>query len=147
MASFRSHARKNDVFDFNKGNDGSEQLPFTSDGRIDQNSPLKEGCSNSPDSSKSFDETQLELFHHRHGLLVLHLVATLMFVPSLAAWLQVWIYGLLIWISIPIHNLVFLDRFKVIYDFKRFGEWHKSIAKLKLTLIDHLVSESHSLYL
>lgn len=86
--AFSSHARKNDVFDFNKGSDGSEQLPFTSDGRIDQNSPLKESCSNSPDSSKSFDETQLELFHHRHGLLVLHLVATLMFVPSLAAWLQ-----------------------------------------------------------
>ncbi|XP_024031314.1 uncharacterized protein LOC21400655 isoform X2 [Morus notabilis] len=83
-ASFRSHARNNDVFDYKKGDsDGSEQLPFTFDG-----SPLKESCSNSSDSSKSYSETQLELFHHRHGLLVLHLVATLMFVPSLAAWLQ-----------------------------------------------------------
>ncbi|EXC31385.1 GPI inositol-deacylase [Morus notabilis] len=79
-----SHARNNDVFDYKKGDsDGSEQLPFTFDG-----SPLKESCSNSSDSSKSYSETQLELFHHRHGLLVLHLVATLMFVPSLAAWLQ-----------------------------------------------------------
>ena len=92
-ASFRSHAQSKEVFDYKKGG-GAEQLGFTFEGTFDQNSPSKEGFSNSPDSSKSYGETQLELFHHRHGLLILHLIAALMFLPSLAAWLQVClIYG------------------------------------------------------
>ncbi|XP_010528191.1 PREDICTED: GPI inositol-deacylase [Tarenaya hassleriana] len=37
---------------------------------------------------KSFRETQAEIFNHRHGLLMLHLLSMLMFVPSLAAWFQ-----------------------------------------------------------
>ncbi|KAF3444504.1 hypothetical protein FNV43_RR14196 [Rhamnella rubrinervis] len=87
--SFRSHARQKDIFGYKKdSNDESEQLTFTFDGRFDQNLPSKESCSNSPNSAKSFTETQLEIFHHCHGLLLLHLLATLMFVPSLAAWLQ-----------------------------------------------------------
>lgn len=40
-------------------------------------------------SEKSFVETQADIFNHRHGLLILHLLAALMFVPSLAAWFQV----------------------------------------------------------
>ena len=36
-------------------------------------------------SEKSFVETQADIFSHRHGLLILHLLAALMFVPSLAA--------------------------------------------------------------
>ncbi|XP_010425480.1 PREDICTED: uncharacterized protein LOC104710555 isoform X2 [Camelina sativa] len=39
-------------------------------------------------SEKSFIETQADIFNHRHGLLILHLLAALMFVPSLAAWFQ-----------------------------------------------------------
>ncbi|VVB04200.1 unnamed protein product [Arabis nemorensis] len=39
-------------------------------------------------SEKSFVETQADIFNHRHGLLILHLLASLMFVPSLAAWFQ-----------------------------------------------------------
>uniref|UniRef100_A0A1J3D6Y4 GPI inositol-deacylase n=1 Tax=Noccaea caerulescens TaxID=107243 RepID=A0A1J3D6Y4_NOCCA len=39
-------------------------------------------------SEKSFVETQADIFNHRHGLLILHLLAALMFVPSLAAWFQ-----------------------------------------------------------
>ncbi|KAG9141981.1 hypothetical protein Leryth_009335 [Lithospermum erythrorhizon] len=42
----------------------------------------------SPKSGSSYIETQLEIFHHRHGLFVLHLLAALSFVPSLLAWLQ-----------------------------------------------------------
>ncbi|KAM4124714.1 hypothetical protein ACB094_01G252200 [Castanea mollissima] len=88
-ASFRSHARRKELFDYkNKGNDGSRQFTSKSDGRSNQRLPLEENSSNSPDSSKSFGDTQLEIFHHRHGLLILHLVAALMFVPSLAACLQ-----------------------------------------------------------
>lgn len=48
-----------------------------------------ENNSHSPNSTRSFAETQLEIFHHRHGLLILHLLAALMFVPSLVAWIQV----------------------------------------------------------
>lgn len=40
-------------------------------------------------SEKSFVETQADIFNHMHGLLILHLLAALMFVPSLAAWFQV----------------------------------------------------------
>ncbi|KNA13999.1 hypothetical protein SOVF_111530 isoform B [Spinacia oleracea] len=36
----------------------------------------------------SYDDIQLEIFHHRHGMLILHLLAMLMFAPSLVAWLQ-----------------------------------------------------------
>ncbi|CAN8266237.1 unnamed protein product [Cochlearia groenlandica] len=39
-------------------------------------------------SEKSFVETQADIFNHRHGLLILHLLTALMFVPSLAAWFQ-----------------------------------------------------------
>lgn len=39
-------------------------------------------------SEKSFVETQADIFNHVHGLLILHLLAALMFVPSLAAWFQ-----------------------------------------------------------
>ncbi|XP_048327916.2 uncharacterized protein LOC107415154 isoform X1 [Ziziphus jujuba] len=85
-ASFRSHARQKEVSDYkNDGNGGSEQPTFLFDCTFDQK---KESCSNSPNASKSYAETQLEIFHHRHGLLILHLLAALMFVPSLAAWLQ-----------------------------------------------------------
>nr|XP_023914391.1 GPI inositol-deacylase isoform X1 [Quercus suber]XP_023914392.1 GPI inositol-deacylase isoform X1 [Quercus suber] len=88
-ASFRSHARRKELCDYkNKGNDGSRQFTSKSDGRSNQRLPLEENSSNSLDSSKSFGDTQLEVFHHRHGLLILHLVAALMFVPSLAACLQ-----------------------------------------------------------
>ncbi|KAB2614050.1 GPI inositol-deacylase-like [Pyrus ussuriensis x Pyrus communis] len=75
-ASFRSHARRHELFDCKKeDNDRS-------------NIHSEDCCSNSPNSSKSFGETQLELFHHRHGLFILHLAAALMFVPSLVAWFQ-----------------------------------------------------------
>lgn len=88
-ASFRSHAQRKELFDSkNKGNDGSQQFTSKFDGRSDQRLPLDERSSNSLDSSKCFSDTQLEMFHHRHGMLILHLVAALMFVPSLVSWLQ-----------------------------------------------------------
>ncbi|EPS66840.1 hypothetical protein M569_07935 [Genlisea aurea] len=42
----------------------------------------------SPQSSRSFAETQLEIFHVQHGLLVLHSFGVLMFLPSLVARFQ-----------------------------------------------------------
>ncbi|KAJ8750106.1 hypothetical protein K2173_014021 [Erythroxylum novogranatense] len=78
-ASFRGHARKRDLIDFkDERNHRSQQFAF----------PTEENRSSSPDNSKSFGDTQLELFNHRHGLFILHLLAALMFVPSLVAWLQ-----------------------------------------------------------
>ncbi|PKA55842.1 hypothetical protein AXF42_Ash018749 [Apostasia shenzhenica] len=44
--------------------------------------------SSSPNSAKSFGQSQLETFNCKHGMLILHLLATLMFIPSLSAWLQ-----------------------------------------------------------
>ncbi|KAL4589214.1 hypothetical protein LXL04_002119 [Taraxacum kok-saghyz] len=41
-----------------------------------------------PDSTRSYGETQLEIYHHRHGLLILHLLSLLMFLPSLVAWFE-----------------------------------------------------------
>lgn len=88
-ASFRSHARRHELFDYKKdGNDGPDKLTFKCDGISNQNFPSEDRCSNSPDFSKSFGETQLEIFHHRHGLFILHLAAALMFGPSLVTWLQ-----------------------------------------------------------
>lgn len=43
----------------------------------------------SPTAAKSFTDSQLEVFDCRHGIMILHLLATLMFVPSLIAWIQV----------------------------------------------------------
>jgi GPI inositol-deacylase len=43
----------------------------------------------SPKAAKSFTDSQLELFDCRHGIMILHLLSTLMFVPSLVAWVQV----------------------------------------------------------
>ncbi|XP_004304699.1 PREDICTED: uncharacterized protein LOC101294782 [Fragaria vesca subsp. vesca] len=88
-ASFRSHARRHESFDYKKdGNDGSDKLIFKRDGLSNQNFPSEDTCSNSPDSSKSFGETQLEIFHHRHGLFILHLIAALMFGPSFVTCLE-----------------------------------------------------------
>ena len=89
-ASFRSNARMKELLDFKDvGNERSQQFASKHDSGLNQNFQLEENSSSSPDSSRSFGDTQLEIFHHRHGLLILHLLATLMFVPSFVAWLQV----------------------------------------------------------
>ncbi|WCJ21260.1 GPI inositol-deacylase [Euphorbia peplus] len=86
-ASFRSHARRNELFDYKDEGNESQEFVFKHKGELNPNSPLEEKSSDSP-NSKSFGDTQLEIFHHRHGLFMLHLLAALMFVPSLVAWLQ-----------------------------------------------------------
>ncbi|XP_078150572.1 phosphatidylinositol deacylase isoform X2 [Carex rostrata] len=50
--------------------------------------PTDESTSHSPTSAKSFSDSQLETFNYQHGVFILHLFATLLFVPSLVAWLQ-----------------------------------------------------------
>ncbi|RDX68213.1 hypothetical protein CR513_52813, partial [Mucuna pruriens] len=87
-ASCRSQ-EENENFDCNsEGYMGSERLKFKFDGSFNRTFPSEDNFSNSPDSSKSFADTQLDLFHHRHGLLILHLLATMMFAPSVVAWFQ-----------------------------------------------------------
>ncbi|KAJ4827333.1 hypothetical protein Tsubulata_003286 [Turnera subulata] len=84
-----SHARKKEVFDFkDERNERSLQFALKHDGGIAQTIASEENSSSSPHSSRSFGDTQLEIFHHLHGLLILHLLATLMFIPSLIAWFQ-----------------------------------------------------------
>lgn len=87
-ASFRSHARRKELYDYNTNDNDRSKLRYTRQKRFNPNLPLDDSSSSSLDSSKTFGDTQLEIFHHRHGLLILHLLASLMFVPSLMAWFQ-----------------------------------------------------------
>ncbi|KAL6551436.1 hypothetical protein OROGR_007590 [Orobanche gracilis] len=72
----------------NEVNSGSILCNSKYGGDISKLFPENETCNGSPESGRNYVDTQLELFHHRHGLLVLHFLAALMFVPSLVAWLQ-----------------------------------------------------------
>ncbi|KAG8384921.1 hypothetical protein BUALT_Bualt04G0168400 [Buddleja alternifolia] len=88
MTSSRSHVRNKEFYNSRNGGD-TVLKQYNS--KYDGNSKLfsgNESCTSSPESTKSYVDTQLEIFHHRHGLLVLHLLAALMFVPSLVAWFQ-----------------------------------------------------------
>ncbi|GKV41303.1 hypothetical protein SLEP1_g48851 [Rubroshorea leprosula] len=76
IASFRTHARRMELSDHKaQGNYRSQQFASK------PGSPSKE-------NSSSYGQTQEDIFHYRHGLLVLHLLGALMFVPSLISWLQ-----------------------------------------------------------
>ncbi|XP_023535378.1 GPI inositol-deacylase A-like isoform X4 [Cucurbita pepo subsp. pepo] len=79
-----SHVRSKKL----QGGNGSQQFTFPSLDKLNLKESIEDTLSTSPSSSKSFAETQLEIFHHCHGLLILHLVAAVMFAPSLVAWLQ-----------------------------------------------------------
>ncbi|KAL5699949.1 hypothetical protein ACHQM5_025464 [Ranunculus cassubicifolius] len=68
-ASFRSLARKRNCSSVSKS--GSDSL-----------------FPNSPNSTRSYVDTQIETFNHMHSILILHLLAALMFLPSLVAWFQ-----------------------------------------------------------
>ncbi|KAL6518762.1 hypothetical protein OROHE_017515 [Orobanche hederae] len=89
MASFRSHVGTKDFCESrNEGNSGSTLCHSKYGGDISKLFPENETCNGSPESGRNYVDTQLEFFHHQHGLLVLHLLAALMFVPSLVAWLH-----------------------------------------------------------
>ncbi|KAF3634529.1 glucose-6-phosphate 1-dehydrogenase family protein [Capsicum annuum] len=84
-----SHTQSKELIESGKGSrSGLEQLIPQYDGEINNQFPQKESNSKSLDSVKSYGDTQLEIFNHQHGLFVLHLLATLMFVPSLISWIQ-----------------------------------------------------------
>ncbi|KAJ6847690.1 uncharacterized protein M6B38_276300 [Iris pallida] len=87
-ASFRSHAQRNESFD--SRTKGNSSFPYKSRDTVafEPLLPLDESNSGSPNSTKGFGESQLEIFNYQHGVLMLHLLATLMFLPSLVAWLQ-----------------------------------------------------------
>ena len=88
MASCRGHVKRENSTLEGEGYNGSEQLTYF-DGSFNRTFPSEDDSSVKSDSSKSFGDTQLDVFHHRHGLLILHLFAAMMFAPSLLAWLQV----------------------------------------------------------
>ncbi|XP_057772880.1 uncharacterized protein LOC130992319 isoform X3 [Salvia miltiorrhiza] len=106
MASFRSHVQTKEFYE--SGSEG--------EGSYDNNSklfPTNETRSGSPKYRRSYGDAQLEIFHHRHGLLVLHLLAALMFVPSLVAWLQrigighrlPWLWDSILSMGVVLHGL------------------------------------------
>lgn len=91
MASPRSHVQTKDFSESGSKGEGSVMLYNSNyDGNDSKVFPTDGTRSGSPTYTRSYGEAQLEIFHHRHGLLILHLLAALMFVPSLVAWLQVW---------------------------------------------------------
>ncbi|KAF6153828.1 hypothetical protein GIB67_001061 [Kingdonia uniflora] len=88
-ASFRSQTHNKELFGSKtKGGAGSRQTNIDSGNKFGQFLPLEENSSISPNSGKSYGDTQLEIFNYRHAMLMLHLLATLMFLPSLLACLQ-----------------------------------------------------------
>nr|CAB3456671.1 unnamed protein product [Digitaria exilis] len=82
-ASFRSITQKKDLYKSKMGDNPVLVSKNKSDG-FEQLLPMDD----SPTAPKSFTDSQLELFDCRHGIMILHLLATLMFAPSLVAWLQ-----------------------------------------------------------
>ncbi|XP_073124851.1 uncharacterized protein [Henckelia pumila] len=89
MASLRSHVQNDELYESgNEGNSGSMRHDSRYEGDVSKLFPGTVNCSSSPESTRSYSDRQLETFNHRHGLLILHLLAALMFIPSLVAWLQ-----------------------------------------------------------
>ncbi|VAI31158.1 unnamed protein product [Triticum turgidum subsp. durum] len=82
-ASFRNIAQKKDLYKSKMDNNPILQSKNKPDG-LEQLLPMDD----SPTAAKSFTDSQLEVFDCRHGIMILHLLATLMFVPSLIAWIQ-----------------------------------------------------------
>ncbi|KAF7072002.1 hypothetical protein CFC21_077202 [Triticum aestivum] len=82
-ASFRNIAQKKDLYKSKMDNNPILQSKSKPDG-LEQLLPMDD----SPTAAKSFTDSQLEVFDCRHGIMILHLLATLMFVPSLIAWIQ-----------------------------------------------------------
>uniref|UniRef100_A0A0D9XBS7 GPI inositol-deacylase n=1 Tax=Leersia perrieri TaxID=77586 RepID=A0A0D9XBS7_9ORYZ len=81
-ASFRSITQKKDLY--KSLGDNIILLSENKQDGLEQLLPMDD----SPTSVKSFTDSQLEVFDCRHGIMILHLLATLMFAPSLVAWLQ-----------------------------------------------------------
>lgn len=112
-ASFRSHVQRKESYQLKTEGDTTGQSRPKSADMFDQHLSLNENHSNSLDSTRSFGDTQLEIFNYRHGMLLLHLLAALMFVPSLVAWLQrirmgqsfPWFVDSALCISVIVHSL------------------------------------------
>lgn len=77
-ASFNSDSLRNGL-----NNIGSDKYDDASEKNFDSD----DSASSSP-SSSNFADTQMEIFNHQHGVLILHVLATLMFVPSAVSWFQ-----------------------------------------------------------
>lgn len=83
-ASFRSNASRREFNDPKSLSSSFLSQPESNDA-LHSLLPIDD----SPNSVKGFGESQLEIFNYKHGILILHLLATLMFIPSLGAWIQV----------------------------------------------------------
>ncbi|KAH9329928.1 hypothetical protein KI387_002036, partial [Taxus chinensis] len=83
-ASFRSHPHTKG--DWQNSKLKANMFPQQAD-RVMMDGFEMEG-NHSPNSANSFGDTQLEAFNYQQGMLLLHLAATTMLVPSLVAWGQ-----------------------------------------------------------
>jgi hypothetical protein len=107
-ATFRSQVQRKDIWYEAKFENHSPifHKSKTNKGMPEPLLPTDECTSNSPTLAKSFSESQLETFNYQHGVFILHLLATLMFVPSLVAWLQVWFSLCLLTTHTPLSPLL-----------------------------------------
>ncbi|XP_021769429.1 uncharacterized protein LOC110733661 [Chenopodium quinoa] len=88
-ASYRRGTQKKESYNSkDKDYDRSEQYASQQSRRSKRGLPLEENQNIPGGPLYSYDNIQLEIFHHRHGMLILHFLAMLMFAPSLVAWLQ-----------------------------------------------------------
>ncbi|GJN40068.1 hypothetical protein PR202_gb29235 [Eleusine coracana subsp. coracana] len=108
-ASFRSITQKKDLYKSRFG-DYPIMLSKSKPDEVQQLLPMDD----SPTATKSFTDSQLELFDCRHGIMILHLLTTLMFAPSLVAWLQrigmgqsfPWFVDFCICVGVILHGLL-----------------------------------------
>ncbi|KAH7684179.1 GPI inositol-deacylase PGAP1-like protein [Dioscorea alata] len=85
-AALCSNSQRKEFYD--SRTNGISSLPAKASGVFGPLLPLDENSSSSPNSARSYGDSQLEIFNYQHGVLILHVLATLMFIPSLVAWLQ-----------------------------------------------------------
>ncbi|KAL8137355.1 hypothetical protein V2J09_003356 [Rumex salicifolius] len=113
-ASFRSLTQKKESLGSRSNEmDAAEQYALHRDGGIKNPSSSEQNGSNCPEPANSFSDMQLEIFYHRHGLLILHFLAAMMFGPSLLAWFQrlgsgqyfPWLLDSILCIGIILHGI------------------------------------------
>ncbi|KAL3526141.1 hypothetical protein ACH5RR_014513 [Cinchona calisaya] len=139
MASFRSHSGSKQSIESGNGVSASMHFmpKYSSESKL---SPLNENNCNSPDSARSFAETQLEIFHHQHGLLILHLLAAIMFVPSVVAWIQrigaenfPWFLDSTLCIGVVLHGMSdSKPEFNFFFPFPGFRGWEIRLSSVYL---------------
>lgn len=116
---------------------------FKADSSMTAGVKLEDNHSPSPNSAISFGETQREAFNYQHGIILLHLAATAMLIPSFVAWGQrlgvdhsiPWFLDSALSLGIVLHGLCAskADCNVLLFPFPRF--WGPPVAEAGLSLV------------